>query len=114
MHAHLQDHGCRLRAVIGDLESRTDFHECLSARQVPHSPSQAIGGVKVPMLAHALAVSTTFTATCMARWSEAFPMNVPVSGIASRGSCTTATRTRFSLPIAPLDGSKSTQPGPGI
>jgi hypothetical protein len=37
----------------------------------------------------------TLTATFMARWLHAVPIHVPCSGIASRGSCTTATRTRF-------------------
>src|SRR6188768_136987 len=112
MHADLQDHRCRLRTVVGDLETRTDFHEYLSARASGALTHQSDAQAKVPSWLTEPAAET-LTATFMARWSDARPINVPSTGIAAPGSSTTATRTRFWLPIAPLDGSKSTQPGPG-
>src|SRR4051794_5862494 len=108
MHAHLQDHRGRLRTVIRDFVTRTNFHRipprCARAE---HGLNQENGDTKVPFGRH---TAETLTATFMARWSDANPMNVPSSGIASRGACTTATRTRFSFPTRPLDGSKSIQP----
>src|SRR5271165_6449417 len=61
----------------------------------------------------ALSAAVTATATVIPKWSEGQPVQVPLRGTAWLGSRTTATRTRSWLPITPLAGSKSTQPGPG-
>src|SRR5229473_231224 len=98
MDAQRQDHRRGLRAVVGNFVARTNLHrKLLGLSQHP------VGRAAV----------MTFTATFMVRWSDEVPIHVPCSGIASRGSRTTATRTRFLFPTVPLDGSKSTQPGPG-
>src|SRR5258706_16103220 len=98
MDAERQDHRGRLRAVVGNFVAYTNLH------------GNFLGLSRRPV---GRAAVMTFTATFMVRWSDAVPIHVPCSGIASRGSRTTATRTRFRFPTAPLDGSKSTQPGPG-
>ena len=99
MHAQLQDHGRRLRAVIGNFVAGPNLH------RKPFPPAQAeswvlrIDGTKILFVHHAAtnhaAAAVTLTATFMARWSDALPIHVPCKGIAWRGSCTTATRTRF-------------------
>ena len=97
MDAQGQNHGRRLRAVIGNFVAGTNLH------RKPPLPEQAEpsqrSGVILPRAARrcipASAAAATLTATFMARWSDAVPIHVPCSGIASLGSSTTAMRTRF-------------------
>src|SRR5262249_45756142 len=124
MDAQRHDHGRRLRAVIGNLVARanlhrkpfrpaqaepcrtsakntlaTKFHSFVAQRPIVLVAAIVAGqrplSARVPRARPASAVSVALTATFMAIWSDAVPNHVPCSGIASRGSFTTATRTRF-------------------
>src|ERR1700736_3708425 len=111
MDAQRQDHRRRLRAVIGNLVARPNLHGALLGprerspagcplRKKPLKSSGLSSGAtdqgsrvrrivkgrlytpmpaREPRLAPA---SATFTATCMARWSDAVPIHVPCNGIA--------------------------------
>src|SRR4029077_5666800 len=102
MNAQRQDHGGRLRAIVGNLVASTNFHQRLL--QPPPSgfagrllriktarkflPSRGGRGRAATIVARSLyrpaTAAVTLTATFMLRWSDAVPNHVPCNGIASR------------------------------
>src|SRR3954454_9111504 len=93
-----QQHRSRLLALVGDLVTRTNFHEALSGFGNGAVSSLDRGPLGRPAVSTSVKASVTFTSTVMPRKSFGSPIQVPESGTACRGSLATAMRIRSRLP----------------
>src|SRR5580704_13708020 len=108
MDAQRQNHGGRLRALIGNLVTRANLHRkslrsgqtepsswllritrqessCLGHTTTARGAAAIVAGQNHrPLPVPASGCAATLTATFMARWSDAVPIHVPCTGIASR------------------------------
>src|ERR1035438_8651859 len=117
MHTQLQDHGRRLQAVVGNFVTRTNLHG------KPFPPAQAEYWVLKIRRYKSSIRSSRGHQSCWRRGDLDGDLHgemvrrAPDPGPLQRNRVArivhTATRTRFWFPTMPLDGSKSTQPGPG-